>query len=377
MLPELLLNVHRIHDWCTEYLAKNQRSFLLKGPWFANMDMFFTVDPANAHYILRKNLSNFPKGPEFKEIFDPLGDGIFNSDSDSWKSQKKFAQAMMNHHSFYKFLLKTSQDKVENGLIPVLKYVREQGITVDLQDVFQRFTFDSTCLLVTGYDPGCLSPDFPEVSFCRSLEEGEEAVFYRHVVPESVWKLQGWLGIGQERKLKKAREIVDRVLFDYIQRKRTEMKKENLQNLQKQEVEGVDLLTSYMDENKAMAANLKSEDDNFLRDSILNFMLAGRDTRSSALTWFFWLLSNPKAETRIREELKSIIPGENFGKWYQFDIQELGNLVYLHGAFCEALRLFPPVPFQHKSPLAPDVLPTATGSSQRRRSCFLCMQWGE
>ncbi|KAJ4715547.1 Cytochrome P450 [Melia azedarach] len=358
MLPHLLLNVLRVHDWATEVLAKTQCSFLFKGPWFANMDMFFTVDPANIHYIMSKNFSNFPKGPEFKKIFDALGDGIFNSDSDLWKNQRKFAQAMMNHHSFYKFLLKTSLDKVENGLIPVLKHVCEQGTTVDLQDLFQRFTFDSTCLLVTGYDPGCLSQEFPEVPFSRALEEVEEAIFYRHVVPESVWKLQRWLGIGEERKMKKAKETLDRVVLEYVQRKRTEMKKVNLKSLQKQEI-GVDLLTSYMDEDKATAANLNSEDDNFLKDSILNFMLAGRDTTSSALTWFFWLLSNnPKAETRIRQELQSIIPGDEFGKWYKFDIQKLSKLVYLHGALCETLRLFPPVPFQHKTPLTPDVLPS-------------------
>ncbi|KAJ4715545.1 Cytochrome P450 [Melia azedarach] len=371
MLPQLFLNGHRVHDWATEVLAKTQLSFLFKGPWFANMDIFATVDPANIHYIMSKNFSNFPKGPEFKETFDALGDGIFNSDSDLWKNQRKFAQAMMNHHSFYKFLLKISQDKVEKRLIPVLKHVCKQGTAVDLQDLFQRFTFDCTCLLVTGYDPGCLSPEFPEVPFSRALEEVQEAIAYRHFVPESVWKLQRWLGIGEERKMKKAKETLDRILLEYIQRKRAEMKKGNSKNLQKQEIEGVDLLTSYMDEDKAMRENLNSEDDNFLRDSILNFMLAGRDTTSSALTWFFWLLSNnPKAETRIRQELESIIPGEEFRKWYQFDIQKLSNLVYLHGALCEALRLFPPVPFQMKTPLAPDVLPSGHPAKPKTKILF-------
>ncbi|XP_047339758.1 cytochrome P450 86A2-like [Impatiens glandulifera] len=38
--------------------------------------------------------------------------------------------------------------------------------------------------------------------------------------------------------------------------------------------------------------------------------------------------------------------------------RELGELVYLHGALCETLRLFPSVAFEHKSPLQPDVLPS-------------------
>ncbi|KDO38132.1 hypothetical protein CISIN_1g036614mg, partial [Citrus sinensis] len=47
MLPHLLLNVHRIHDYSTEILEKTQCTFLFKGPWFANMDILATVDPAN------------------------------------------------------------------------------------------------------------------------------------------------------------------------------------------------------------------------------------------------------------------------------------------------------------------------------------------
>lgn len=313
-LPHLLLNVHRIHDYSTEVLEKTQCTFLFKGPWFANMDILATGDPANVHHIMSSNFSNFPKGPEFKRIFDILGDGIFNSDSDLWKNQRRFAQALMNRHSFCKFLVKSNQAKLEKGLIPILDHMSKQGTTVDLQDLFQRFTFDSTSLFVTGYDPGCLSIEFPKVRFPMALEDAEESIFYRHVVPESLWKLQRWLGIGEEKK---------------------------------------------MHENKTIMGELKCADDNFLRDTVLNFMIAGRDTTSSALTWFFWLISkNPKAETKIREELSSIVPAEKLGKWWDFDTQKLNQLVYLHGALCEALRLYPPVPFQHKVPLVPDTLPS-------------------
>ncbi|KAL5820499.1 hypothetical protein ACOSQ3_022381 [Xanthoceras sorbifolium] len=66
---------------------------------------------------------------------------------------------------------------------------------------------------------------------------------------------------------------------------------------------------------------------------------------------------NPKVETRIREEL-SIIPYGKSRKWWEFDLKELHKLAYLHGAICEALRLYPPLPFQHKAPAKPDILPS-------------------
>ncbi|KAJ0097941.1 hypothetical protein Patl1_27750 [Pistacia atlantica] len=237
----------------------------------------------------------------------------------------------------------------------MLDNVSKQCKPVDLQDLFQRFAFDSTCILVTGNDPGCLSSEFPEVPFAKTVEEAEESIFYRHVVPERVWKLQRWLGIGEEQKLKKSKEVTDRTILEYIQKKRVELSKGFTV---KEEEEGVDLLTSYINEDYNFGVK---SDEKFLRDTAFTFLIAGRDTISSALTCFFWLVSrNPQVETKIREELKLVIPKDKVTeKWWRFDINELKNkLVYLHGALCEAMRLYPPVPFQHKAPLAADILPS-------------------
>ncbi|KAK6118416.1 hypothetical protein DH2020_047833 [Rehmannia glutinosa] len=358
MLPMLLLNVEKIHDKCTEVFVKSRRgTFHFQGPWFSNMDMLATVDPENIHYIMTGSFQNFPKGPKFREIFDVLGDGIFNADHVSWKEQRNLARGLITHQGFHRFLAKISREKVEKGLIPVLEMVSAlENRVVDLQDVFQRLTFDTTCVLVTGYDPGCLSVDFPDVPFSKALDDAEESIFMRHVLPEKVWKLQRWIGVGGERKLSEAWKVLDSVICRYIDMKREEMIKSGVNY----SIDGVDLLTSYMnlgDDTKIQG--LKCDDDKFLRDTILNLMIAGRDTTSSALTWFMWLVStNPEVENKIRDELKSILPLKENEKGRIFGVEEIKNLVYLHGAICEALRLYPPVPFQHKEPLKPDILPS-------------------
>ncbi|GMP26359.1 hypothetical protein CsSME_00002829 [Camellia sinensis var. sinensis] len=138
---------------------------------------------------------NFLKGPKFLKIFDFLEGGIFNSDSNLWRNQKKLAQLQLSHSRFHQFLAKTTQDKVEKGLIKVLEHVSKQGLVVDLLALFQRLTFDTTCILVTGYGPGCLSVDLPHVPFSKAMDDAEEAIFIRHIVPERVWKFQRWVGI--------------------------------------------------------------------------------------------------------------------------------------------------------------------------------------
>nr|XP_016441758.1 PREDICTED: alkane hydroxylase MAH1-like [Nicotiana tabacum] len=351
MFPGLLFHVNRIHERCFEVFSRTGGTFLLKGPWFANIDILGTVDPANVHYIMSANFENFPKGEEFKKIFDVLGDGIFNSDLDLWKSQRKITRTLITHQRFHNCLVKTSWDKIKNGLIPVLEFVARESKIVDLQDVFQRFTFDTTCQLVTGFDPGCLSLEFPNVPFSKAMDEAEEVLFIRHLLPESVWKLQKWLGIGHEKKLSKAWQVLDQVIGKYISMKRDELS--NGTKLKEDNEEGFDLLTSYILDDGL------NFDDKSLRDTILNLMIAGRDTTSSGLTWFIWLVStHPEVEKKIRKELMAIISVAKSQKWRLFRANELKNAIYLHAALCESLRLYPPVPFQHKTPREPCILPS-------------------
>ncbi|KAK9117645.1 hypothetical protein Sjap_016592 [Stephania japonica] len=107
MLPSMLLNIHRVHDWTTQLLSRNSLHFPFQGPWFGSIDFLGTADPANVRYMLNTNFSNFHKGPEYKEIFDILGDGIFNSDMNQWRTQRKIGHSLINHPKFLQFLIKT------------------------------------------------------------------------------------------------------------------------------------------------------------------------------------------------------------------------------------------------------------------------------
>ncbi|CAN6979491.1 unnamed protein product [Brassica rapa subsp. trilocularis] len=358
MLPGLLVEIPRVYDYVTEFLDASNLTFPFKGPRFGGLDMLFTVDPANIHHIMSSNFTNYPKGSEFKKLFDVLGDGIFNADSDLWKDLRKSAQSMMSRPEFQRFTLRTNMTKIEKGLVPLLDHFAEKKLVFDLQDVFQRFTFDTTFVLATGVDPGCLSIEMPEIEFAKALDEAEEAIFFRHFKPEIVWKMQRLLGFGDELKMRIAHSTFDRVCSKCIASKRDEIAR----GVTSIDSSSKDLLMSYMDVDTTKYKLLNPGDDKFLRDMILSFMLAGRDTTGSALTWFFWLLSkNPEVTTKIRQEINTKLSPRTDNDpvhFSSFNPQELNKLVYLHGALCEALRLYPPVPFQHKSPTNPDVLPS-------------------
>ncbi|GKE56554.1 cytochrome P450 [Tanacetum coccineum] len=65
----------------------------------------------------------------------------------------------------------------------------------------------------------------------------------------------------------------------------------------------------------------------FLRDALLGLMLAGKDTTSSGLSWFFYVLAkHPKVENNILEEIQKHVAVEGGKRW---NVKMLSKMVYL------------------------------------------------
>ncbi|KAJ4777526.1 hypothetical protein LUZ62_035656 [Rhynchospora pubera] len=344
MMPALILNIHDFHAWVTGLFHVTRCNFVFSGGWFPGMNLFGTCDPLNIQHIFTSNFQNYPKGEEFSEIFDILGDGIFNSDGDRWRTQRVKAQQLISHSCFRAYVATSSHDKVEKALLPFLAHANKQGHAIDLQDVCLRFTFDITTKLVFGVDPNGLSIGLPAVPFAQAMDDAMASVLFRHG-PMVIWKLLQKLNLGTEKKLANARKVIDSFVEETIEKRRAEKK-------EMKQIEHIpDLLSSYIDDT--------SKVDKFLRDTTVNLMLAGRDTAGAGLSWFFWLLTqNPHVEEKILDELKSVPKSFTSDGMVIFNPEELTKLVYLHASLCEALRLYPPVPFEHKGVVKDDMLPS-------------------
>lgn len=90
--------------------------------------------------------------------------------------------------------------------------------------------------------------------------------------------------------------------------------------------------------------------DQYLRDIVLNFMLAGRDTTAGTLSWFFYMLcKNPLIQEKVAEEVSQIVGVQGEEADINLFIQNLTDsaldkMHYLHAALTETLRLYPAVP---------------------------------
>ncbi|CAJ1946609.1 unnamed protein product [Sphenostylis stenocarpa] len=377
MLPPVIFNLWRIHDFITEILKLRGGTGEFKGPWFANMNYLVTCDSLNVQHMLCKRFDNYIKGPEFREIFEPFGDGVVTADSETWKYFRTILHSLIKQKRFESLVDQTVQKKVHTSLLPILDHAQQQRRVVDLQDIFNRFTFDNICSTIVGHDPKCLSIDFPEVAIEKAFNESEESIFYRHVVPKTVWKFQKWLQIGQEKKMTKACRTFDEYIYSCIASKREELSKCTREEMDEAPF---DLLTALIIEERG-----RVHDDKFLRDAAFNFFVAGRETMTSALTWFFWLIAqHPLVEAKILAEIKDTLKVNEKKNYYMahdvdrndhhcldedhdlnhsltesvLSMEEVKKLVYLHGALCEVLRLFPPVPIERKQAIEADTLPS-------------------
>merc|ERR1711865_298319 len=96
-------------------------------------------------------------------------------------------------------------------------------------------------------------------------------------------------------------------------------------------------------------------DEAFMRDMVLNFLIAGRDTTAHSLSWtFHLLLGHPEVEKRVLEEIEEVI-GD---KAVAYD--DLNKLPFLQAVVNESLRLYPSVPLDAKKAIEDDTLPDGT-----------------
>ncbi|KAF8775263.1 hypothetical protein HU200_004667 [Digitaria exilis] len=318
-----------------------------------------TANPATVDHILRGRFDNYPKGAPFSAILaDFLGRGIFNVDGDAWLFQRKLAAAELASPALRAFAVRVVASELRSRLIPLLHSAsregkgKSKGKVLDLQDVFRRFAFDCICKISFGLDPGCLELSLPVSSFENAFDMASTLSARRATVPlQVIWKLKRFFNLGDERKLRNSVRLVDRLAEEVIRQRR------KLGGA----ASGSDLLSRFMG---------SIDDDKYLRDIVVSFMLAGRDTVASALTAFFLLISDhPEVAAAIRDEVVRVA-GDEDHRLTASTFNKLKDMHYVHAALYESMRLFPPVQFDSKFAAGDDKLPDGTAVAKGTRVTY-------
>ncbi|KAF9358326.1 hypothetical protein BGX26_001983 [Mortierella sp. AD094] len=301
------------------------------------------ADPEMVDHILKANFWAYEKGERFKEGLMPLvGNGIFSADGEHWKWQRKLASNIFNVKAFRQY---TSDVFCQEGDLAInyLNKLADTGRHVDLQQLFYCYTLDSFGEIAFGKSFGCMKDPEQEVEFAAAFDRLNSGISGRAFLP--FWRIKDWW-TGNDKQVEKDTKIVRDFARRIIYERREKQGQETVSKNEKK-----DLLQLFMD----LSDSGEPLSDDMLIDSVLNFIIAGRDTTAQALSWMFYLMHRDAAQPEIIQELVKETDDVLQGGLPTYESTKQQK--YAEACFHEALRLYPSVPKNAKVCVEDDVLP--------------------
>ncbi|KDQ56219.1 hypothetical protein JAAARDRAFT_70562 [Jaapia argillacea MUCL 33604] len=316
----------------------------------------FTVEPEFIKNILASDFNNFEKGnPAFHRNQSVLGTGVFNSDGEMWKFHRSmtrpfFSKERISDYDIY--------DRHAEDAIHQLKTRLREGYPVDFQDVISRFTLDSATEFLFGKDVRSLAaglpypayalaadpnleqpnPNNPANVFAKAFAEAQDTLSIRNRYGKAWQFFEFWKDSAKDQMVA-INTFIQPILSDAMERKRLAASESETKG-EKQVGEGETLLSHMLN---------STEDQNILKDEILNMLVAGRDTTAGTLTFAAYMLSeHPHVFKRLREEVLS-----NVGPSRRPTYDDVRDMKYLRAVINETLRLFPIVPLNVRQSINP------------------------
>ncbi|KAF7138238.1 hypothetical protein RHSIM_Rhsim07G0024200 [Rhododendron simsii] len=342
----LLFHFNKLHHFMTD-LASKYKTYRLLTPF---RNEIYTSDPANVEHMLKTNFDNYGKGlHNYRILGDLLGDGIFTVDGEKWRQQRKV--------SSYEFSTKVLRDfssiVFQKNVAKLAKIISEAAASnqiMDIQDLFMKSTLDSIFKVAFGVELDSMCGSSEEgTQFSNAFDNSSAITLLRYV--DVFWRIKKALNIGAEAELKKNIKVIDDFVYKLIRNKVKQMDKlPDDDSLAKKE----DILSRFL--------QVSETDPKYLRDIILNFIIAGKDTTAATLSWFIYMMcKHPDIQEKVAQEIKdatNIKEGTDVDEFAaRIRDEALEKMQYLHAALTETLRLYPAVPADAKICFSDDTWP--------------------
>ncbi|KAI1086986.1 cytochrome P450 [Rostrohypoxylon terebratum] len=337
-------------------------------------------DPRNLDYIF-KNECMFSKGDLFKRLsWDLFGYGIINVDGELWKTQRKAGLAFLNASNL-RVLTEIALPRYLGHAVDHLRARAHAGTVVDLQNVFHEIT--SQLMGKMAYDMEMHADD----DFTLAFDYASGVTTERFQNP--LWFItEPFTGFQFRRALHTIRTFGHGIVSSAANTsKKAQATRPGFESASDRldEVSG-SLIQSLLD--------VFGDDQKLVSDAALNYLSAGRDTVAQALTWCMYLLMQHRyVAGKIRNEVRASL-GDSAELFIMTNESEHGkvnstvftptSLPYTMATFYEALRLYPPIPFEIKQCEKATTLPDGTFLPEKSIT-FWCtwamnrskISWGE
>ncbi|TMW62705.1 hypothetical protein Poli38472_005323 [Pythium oligandrum] len=351
---DFAMHTSDFHDWllglCEQF---HGRTFVLRT--LGRPDVVVLTTSESIEDVMKTHFENFLKGDHQYQVFgDMLGKGIFATDGMNWVHQRKVASNLFTART----LRESMTEVIRKHTVELRRILHDAGTqdkTIDLFNLLNRFTIDAFAEIGFGVSMKSMESE-EEHPFQKAFDRVQRATMLRLVRPTWFWKLQKALQIGAERQLREDVRTIDRMVLDII-----------AQSMHHRHSHGkasdkVDLVSLFLDNyEKNPESNGEEFDPQYLRDIVVNFLIAGRDTTAQALGWFFKNVSmHPEVVAKIRTEIKDVLPQLLTGEIDTPTMEQVQQLTYLEAALKESLRLYSAVPVSSRVAVEDVVLSDGT-----------------
>ncbi|KAJ3737799.1 cytochrome P450 [Lentinula guzmanii] len=339
-----------------EYIKVQDSTSLMDPHFFLCLPLAY---PLFAQAILATRFNDFEKGlVNYQQLKSLLGAGVFNSDGEMWKFHRNMTRPFFSKTRISDFdIFKRHADDI----ISAMKKRLAEGYPIEFQDAIGRFTLDSATEFLFGKDVGSLgaglqypkgapieidlsSFNHPSNIFVRAFTQGQAQAALRGRRGD-MWPLaEFW-----SDKVRIHREEVDKFTNPILEERRKSHLARSKESVEiGEDGEGETFLDHLI---------RSTDDDQIIRDELVNILVAGRDTTASLLTFAIYVLTErPELTERLRKEILDFV-GPHACPTYK----NIADMKYLRAFLNETLRLYPAVPFNSRYSKTPIILPAKTG----------------
>ncbi|KAL8691953.1 MAG: hypothetical protein Q9218_002915 [Villophora microphyllina] len=349
---------HKLLDWFVG--ANHQTGFTTFEISVPSLPPAIVIsDPRNVEHVLKNN-DVFIKGTFFRSrSWDLFGNGIINADGELWRIQRKAGLRFFSNPNLKRF--------IDQDLPPIIndteRHLDEVALgeqVVDMQEVFLELT--TRLMGKVAYDM-----DMPaSLPFSKAFDFASGAIGDRFQNP--FWRIKEFiLGAPLRRAVYEVRRFGNNIVSSAVDKRKASgvVIEERVKEINPLQDNLINSLLDHISDRQVVA------------DAAMNYLSAGRDTTAQSLTWtLYLLLRNPQHQLKLTNELAatfSFKSGSSVLEGVTYDHVHPASLPYTHSIFAEALRLYPPVPFELKECTAPTTFPD--GTCLPRGSVVIWVPW--
>src|SRR5260370_21266903 len=231
------------------------------------------TNPADVETILIQNAADFGRSPEVKGLRGVFGDGIYSSEGERWRKQRRVVQPAFHHDRIMKY----SSTMVERMKARADKW--RHGERLDILKEMIGFTTDVICEVIFGQEQ---SADAKAVANSVSVvfENLRAEILYL-----SLWRK---LPFPRNRRWNQAIRTLNTAINNAIAEGRSA-------GVEREDLLGI-LLGARDESGDGMS-------DEYVHDEVITLFVTGQETSAVALSWAALLAQHPEFQAEAAAEI--------------------------------------------------------------------------